>query len=123
MRAFRICRGVASEDDDVALVFAQLGERRLRSGIAALVDRRLVAPGVLRRFLAAGPQDLTAETACRNAAERLRDVLSAIPYGCDSFLADGPLRRPQFAMLAQDIRRALATGRPTGRVGLRSRHA
>ena len=34
-RAFRICRASAAEDDDVALVFAQLGERRLRAGIAA----------------------------------------------------------------------------------------
>ena len=112
--AFRICRGLASEDDDVALVFAQLGERRLRSGIAALVDRRLVAPGVLRRFLEAGPRSLTVETACRNAAVRLHDVLSAIPYGCDAFLADGPLRRPLFAMLAQDIRE-LAMLPPVGR--------
>src|SRR5207302_10746584 len=29
-QAFRICRGVANHDEDVALVFAQLGERRLR---------------------------------------------------------------------------------------------
>src|SRR5215213_10064902 len=38
--ALRICRGLAKDDDDVALVFAQLGERRLRSGLASLVDRR-----------------------------------------------------------------------------------
>ena len=43
-QALRICRGVARDDDDVALVFAQLGERRLRAGLAALLDRRLVAP-------------------------------------------------------------------------------
>ena len=67
-QAFRICRAIAREDDDVALVFAQLGERRLRVGIAALLDRRLVAPQALRRFLARGPRDLTAETACRHAA-------------------------------------------------------
>src|SRR5262249_30744630 len=46
-RAFRICRAVAKDDDDVALVFAQIGERRLRSGIAALLDRRLLAPTAL----------------------------------------------------------------------------
>jgi ATP-dependent exoDNAse (exonuclease V) beta subunit len=97
----------------VALVFAQLGERRLRGGIAALVDRRLVAPGVLRRFLAAGPKDLTAEVACRNATDRLRDVFAAVPYGWEALLADGPCRRPQFTMLADDIR-ALATSRPPG---------
>ena len=40
--SLRICRSRAREDDDVALVFAQLGERRLRTGISALLDRRLV---------------------------------------------------------------------------------
>ena len=59
-QAFRICRAAARDDEDVALVFAQLGERRLRAGIAALLDRRLVAPHALRRFLQKGPRDLTA---------------------------------------------------------------
>src|SRR5213082_1446228 len=67
-QAFRICRAVARDDDDVALVFAQLGERRLRAGIAALLDRRLVAPQALRRFLQTGPRDLTAERACESGA-------------------------------------------------------
>src|SRR3954453_14392095 len=57
-RSLRICRRRAREDDDIALVFAQLGERRLRSGLAALLDRRLVAPAVLQRYLSSGPQDL-----------------------------------------------------------------
>src|SRR3954470_9775208 len=53
--SLRICRALAASDDDVALVFAQLGERRLRGGLGALLDRRLVAPEVLVRYLAAGP--------------------------------------------------------------------
>src|SRR4030081_2530236 len=68
-QALRICRGIARDDDDVALVFAQLGERRLRTGISALLDRRLVAPHALRRFLQKGPRDLTAATACGVSAE------------------------------------------------------
>src|SRR5882762_7278998 len=91
-QAFRICRGIAGDDDDVALVFAQLGERRLRSGIAALLDRRLVAPHALRRFLQKGPRDLTAATACALATARLSDVLGAVRDGLDAFLADGPCR-------------------------------
>src|SRR5580704_4949602 len=75
-QALRICRGLAREDDDVALVFAQLGERRLRAGIAALLDRRLVAPHALRRFLQRGPRDLTAATACEAAAAALRDLFN-----------------------------------------------
>jgi ATP-dependent helicase/nuclease subunit A len=103
-QALRVCRAVARDDDDVALVFAQLGERRLRAGIAALLDRRLVAPQALGRYLAKGPKTLTAAVACSNACDRLRDLLSGVRGGVDAFLNDGPVQQPQFAMLADDIR-------------------
>ena len=38
-RALRICRGVARDDDNVALAFSQLGERRVRAGLASLLNR------------------------------------------------------------------------------------
>jgi ATP-dependent helicase/nuclease subunit A len=104
-QALRICRSLAREDDDVALVFAQLGEHRLRVGLAALLDRRLVAPQALHRYLAGGPRDLTAGEACRRAAVRLRDTFTEVEGGLDRFLADGPVLRPQFGMLAADIKR------------------
>jgi ATP-dependent helicase/nuclease subunit A len=107
-RTFRICRAAAKDDEDVALVFAQLGERRLRRGIAALLDRRLVAPHALRRFLANGPRDLTAAKASEAAAARLRDIFAGVRDGMDAFLGDGPVHHPQFAMLAADIRRLAA---------------
>ncbi len=107
-QALRICRGLARDDEDVALVFAQLGERRLRSGIAALLDRRLVAPHALHRFRQKGPRDLTAATACAAAAAGLRDVLGGVRDGLEAFLSDGPFRHPQFAMLADDIRHLVA---------------
>jgi ATP-dependent helicase/nuclease subunit A len=103
-QALRICRGLAREDEDVALVFAQLGERRLRAGISALLDRRLVAPHALRRFLQTGPRNLTAASACDASASRLREIFTGVRGGLDAFLADGPRRHPQFAMLADDIR-------------------
>jgi ATP-dependent helicase/nuclease subunit A len=103
-QALRICRAIARQDEDVALVFAQLGERRLRAGISALLDRRLVAPHALRRFLQKGPRDLTAATACNASAARLREIFTGIRGGLDAFLADGPRCHPQFAMLADDIR-------------------
>ena len=109
-QALRICRGLARDDDDVALVFAQLGERRLRSGIAALLDRRLVAPHALRRFLQKGPRDLTAATACEAAAARLREVIGGVRDGLGAFLNDGPVRHPQFSMLADDVRRLVIGG-------------
>jgi ATP-dependent helicase/nuclease subunit A len=111
-QALRICRGLAGDDEDVALVFAQLGERRLRAGIAALLDRRLVAPGALRKFLQKGPRDLTPASACAAAAARLCDIFAGVRDGVDSFLADGPRKHPQFAMLAEDIRRISHVGPP-----------
>jgi ATP-dependent helicase/nuclease subunit A len=103
-RALRICRAVAKDDDDVALVFAQLGERRLRPGLSMLLDRRLVAPKLLGRYLIKGPRDLTAASACAQAATRLREIFAMARDGLDTFLNDGPLTRPHFAMLADDIR-------------------
>src|SRR5947207_5555508 len=108
-QALRICRGVARQDEGVALVFAQVGERRLRTGIAALLDRRLVAPQALRRFLQRGPRDMTAASACDAAAGRLADIFTSARDGLDGFLNDGPIDHPQFAMLAADIR-ALSDG-------------
>ena len=116
-KALRICRAVARDDEDVALVFAQLGERRLRQGLTTLLDRRLVAPQALRRYLEQGPRDLTAAIACRRAAERLRAAIAGVRGGVGTFLADGPVRHPQFAMLAADIRHLTASvdGRPLDR--------
>jgi ATP-dependent helicase/nuclease subunit A len=108
--ALRICRGIAGDDEDVALVFAQLGERRLRAGIAALLDRRLVAPAALRKYLARGPKDLTAAVACSRAAARLQDIFAGVRGGLDAFLNDGPIHHQQFAMLAADIRRIASAG-------------
>ena len=104
-QALRIARAIAREDNDVALVFAQLGERRLRGGLGALLDRRLVAAKTLRRYLERGPRDLTAAVACERAAARLREILNGVRDGLRVFLSDGPRRRPQFAMLAADLER------------------
>src|SRR5688572_6494198 len=62
-RALRICRAVARDDDCVGLVFAQLGDRRARAGLAVLLNRRIVAPAVLARYLAKAPHDLTVAAA------------------------------------------------------------
>ena len=69
------------DDDDVALVFAQLGERRLRAGLARAARSAARRAGVLRRYLQNGPRDLTAARACRDADERLRDAFTGVPGG------------------------------------------
>ena len=109
-RSLRIGRHLARTDADVAMVFIQLRERRLREGMAALLDRRLVAANVLHRFLRSGPKDLTPERACASAAARLADALNAAPDGRDALLREGPLGHPQFAMLSMDLRALAANG-------------
>jgi ATP-dependent helicase/nuclease subunit A len=106
-RALRICRSLATEDEHVALVFAQLGDRRARAGLAALLDRRIAAPAVLRRFLSAGPRDLTLATAARRGSRALMDVFAGMRGGLDRFLETGPLE-PPFVILRRQLS-ALAT--------------
>jgi ATP-dependent helicase/nuclease subunit A len=100
----RAARVLARTDDGIALLFAQLGEARLREGLAALLGRRQVAADVLRRVLASGPRDMTAARACAAGSGRLADVLSAAPGGLEAFLSGGPVGHPRFAILAAGIR-------------------
>ncbi len=109
----RICRFIAKDDDDVALVFAQLGERRLRTGLESLLERRLVAPDALRRYLAKGPRGLTAASVCHQTAERLRRAVEDAPGGAHELFDGGPVRHPQFAMLADDLRQLMKSREPT----------
>ena len=103
--AVRICRSVAREDQDVALVFAQLGERRARAALASLLHRRLVAPDVLARYLAKGPRDIDAAVIGRRGAEALLDVFAAMRGGLDRFLETGPVFAPAFQMLSRGLTR------------------
>jgi len=119
-QSLRICRFIAKDDDDVALVFAQLGERRLRTGLDALLGRRLVAPEALRRYLAKGPRGLTAAIVCHQTADRLRRALADAPCGLQALFADGPVHHSQFAMLADDLR---ALSSDAGRSSFESREA
>src|SRR5687768_6754745 len=106
-RALRICRAAARDDEHVALVFAQLGERRARAGLAALLNRRIVAPRVLSRFLARGSAELTINDAASRAAVALQDVLDGMRGGFDRFTGTGPLEAP-FAVLVQQLRKLRA---------------
>ena len=104
-RAMRRSIALASVDPDVALVFAQLGVRRAKAGLEHLLERRLAAPAALERFLVRAPVDLTVGAVCERGLERLRDLLEGSPGGLRQFVADGPLLRPRFQMLADDLLR------------------
>jgi ATP-dependent helicase/nuclease subunit A len=97
-RALRICRSLARDDEHVALVFAQLGDRRARAGLAALLNHRIAAPAVLSRYLAGGPRDLTIAAAAQRGAAGLLAVFDGMRGGLDRFLDTGPLN-PGFHVL------------------------
>ncbi len=103
-RTLATCGSVAAEDVNVAMVLAQLGPGRVRTGLAHLLERRLVAPTGLQKFLSSGPRELTAISACRRAATELAEVLTHVDGGLGRFLADGPLGHPRFALLSEELR-------------------
>src|SRR2546428_3840443 len=97
--ALRIGRHLAQQDDDVAMVFVQLGERRLRQGLSALVDRRLVARDVLRNFLAFGPRDLTPAGCFPRARGRGRDGPLAVARGRRGVVRRGTPGHPPLSVV------------------------
>jgi ATP-dependent helicase/nuclease subunit A len=114
-RALDIARGLSRKDDYVRLLFAELREPRLRSGLAAMIHRRLVVEDALERALELGPRDLTAERACEHAFDRLRRVFAGLSGGVERFLADGPVKHRRYQLLMADIRLLVSgTTVPTG---------
>ena len=103
-RALQICRNLARDDEDVALVFAHLGERRVGQGLATLLSRRIVAPRVLARYLETAPPGLDAPAVTRRAARGLVELFAALPGGLDAFLETGP-PVPSFLLLTRDLQR------------------
>jgi len=90
--ALAIGRAISLEDSDVALLFTELGEPRLRKALTALLDRRLVANDALNRFLRG--RDMSVEAACHRLLHTLRGAMSTIASGDDravqAFAATGP---------------------------------
>ncbi len=114
--ALRAARRLSTSDADVELVLARLGERKLKAGLAALLDRRLVAGSALRRFLGSGPGP-DGQGAFDAAVARLAGLLAAGDGGVEAFLADGPRAHPAFPLFAADLR-AVAGGTAASRAVL-----
>jgi ATP-dependent helicase/nuclease subunit A len=107
-RALDITRALAHSDEDLLLLFALLGERRLRSGLASLLDRRLSMAESLRRFGAAGASDQTAADASADLVDRLAAFFANLPGGLERFIDDGPLAHPKYALFVHDVRRLMS---------------
>jgi ATP-dependent helicase/nuclease subunit A len=102
-RALRTCRALAREDENVRLVFAQLGDRRARLGLAGLLQRRLVAPALLGRYVTQGPRDWTVRTVADRGAASLARVVRGWPGGLEQFSVTGP-RHQSFTLLLERLR-------------------
>ena len=104
--ALGAARRMASSED-VALLMAVLGERPVRSGLAALVGRRLAAGPAIRRFLA-GAAGLSPRDALARVVARLQDALASLGGGLEGFIADGPLANDAYGLVEADLRAAAA---------------
>jgi ATP-dependent helicase/nuclease subunit A len=110
-RTLRVGRALATEQPEMALLFAQLGEYSLRQGLARLLDRRLVAWDAIGRFLR-GAVETTIDEAVTRLHARLRAAVSSVPGGVSGLLATGP-DHPEFALFARDLRRLLDDPAPS----------
>jgi ATP-dependent helicase/nuclease subunit A len=117
--ALAIGRGVSLDDPDVALLFTELGEPRLRKALTALLDRRLVARDALNRFVRG--RDMSVAAACARLQHSLRGAIASIGHGSDrasarAFVASGP-DVAGFGLLALEIEQLMgAEELPPGRL-------
>ena len=105
---WRSAAAISLDDPDVALLFTELGEPRLRKALTALLDRRLVARDALNRFLRG--RDMSVDAACHRLLHSLRGAMSSIAGGDGRAVArrlSPPVRTsPGFDLLAREMRRA-----------------
>jgi ATP-dependent helicase/nuclease subunit A len=110
-KTLRIGRALTTGSEDIALLFAELGEFRLREGLSRLIDRRLVADDALNRFLR-GRGEASVEAAVARLVARLRAAFASVPGGLEGFEATGP-RHPDFDLLSRDLRQLLGEPPPS----------
>jgi ATP-dependent helicase/nuclease subunit A len=117
-RALSIGRAVSLDDADVALLFTELGEPRLRKALTALLDRRLVARDALNRFVRG--RDTSVATACAHLQGALRGAISSIAGSAGTsvraFVASGP-QAAGFGLVALEVEELMApAGLPPARL-------
>ena len=110
-RTLRIGRGLATRQAEMALLFADLGEFRLREGLARLIDRRLVAWDAINRFLR-HRSNATVDEAVERLLSRIRSAFSSVPGGLAAVVATGP-DHPAFRLFVRDLQRLVTEPPPS----------
>ena len=102
----RMFARLAESDEDVALVLAQLGSSRTRTGLATAAAaahrcRRRAPPIPRQRSRGSDARP----GVCRRAAEALIDVFGSTPGGLERLLLDGPSAHPRYQLLLREMSR------------------
>jgi ATP-dependent helicase/nuclease subunit A len=104
-RALAIGSTLAGRDAGVAMLLAQLGPWRARVALTALLNRRLVVPVALHRFLAGAPRGLTGEGAGHQAVKQIAARVATMGSQVAQLLTSDALADPRSAILARDLER------------------
>ena len=104
-RALVVGAALAARDPGVAMVLAQLGPWRARVALTDLLERRLVVPQALHRFLAKAPRALSGSAVCLETVTLLAERLEAARPALDQLFDAGPADDPRFALVARDLGR------------------
>ena len=107
-RALTIGARLAKDDSGIAALLARLGHRRTHTALTALLERRLVVPTALHRFLTVTPHVRTVEGVCGDTCHQLADWITGNRRQLDLMLASGPGDDATFSIVARDLQ-SLAT--------------
>ena len=104
-RALAIGAMLAKDDSDVAALLARLWPWRSHTALTTLLERRLVVPRALHRFLAVAPRGLTLDRVCGDACRQLADRIAVNRRQLDLMASAGPGDDPTFSLIVQDLQR------------------
>ena len=104
-RALGIGAALAKDDAGVAALLARIGHGRAHTALTSLLERRLVVPAALHRFLTAAPRDLTVNGVCGDTCRRLADRMTGDRRRLDLLIAAGPGDDPTFSLVMRDLER------------------
>jgi len=94
---------LARGDSDIAMLFAKLGPWRTKVALIELLNRRLIVPEALHRFLTGTPHDLTGERVCREAASRLAERFESVRNQIEVLVKVDDLKDSRCTVLAHDL--------------------
>ena len=104
-RALAIGARVAKDDSGMAALLARLGHGRAHTALTALLERRLVVPTALHRFLSATPPELTVDGVCADACRRLADRMAGERRQLELMATAGPGDDTTCSLVIRDLGR------------------